>query len=69
MSGGEPTKAEAAVRTSVVARPTLELVCRACGYGVVVRRIPPICPMCRHRAWVSAVWRPFSRRPEPPQAA
>jgi rubrerythrin len=28
-----------------------ELVCRECGYGVVVRRDPPECPMCRSNAW------------------
>jgi rubrerythrin len=28
-----------------------ELWCAACGYGVVVRREPPECPMCRERSW------------------
>jgi rubrerythrin len=30
---------------------TRELFCRRCGYGVVVRREPPDCPMCRSSAW------------------
>jgi hypothetical protein len=28
-----------------------ELFCGECGYGVVVRRDPPECPMCRAKAW------------------
>jgi rubrerythrin len=28
-----------------------ELFCRECGYGVVIRRHPPECPMCRSKAW------------------
>jgi rubrerythrin len=32
-----------------------ELYCGGCGYGIVVRREPPSCPMCRANAW--------SRRP------
>jgi rubrerythrin len=28
-----------------------ELFCRGCGYGVVVRRDPPDCPMCRANDW------------------
>jgi rubrerythrin len=28
-----------------------ELFCRACGYGIVVRRDPPNCPMCRGTEW------------------
>lgn len=28
------------------------LVCRACGYGIVLaREVLPHCPMCRTRAW------------------
>lgn len=30
-----------------------ELFCRECGYGVVVRREPPDCPMCRSNDWSS----------------
>jgi len=32
-----------------------ELFCRDCGYGIVIRREPPECPMCRAYNW--------SRRP------
>jgi rubrerythrin len=28
-----------------------ELFCRECGYGIVVRRDPPECPMCRSTTW------------------
>lgn len=28
-----------------------ELWCAGCGYGVVVRREPPECPMCREANW------------------
>ena len=28
-----------------------ELWCEGCGYGVVVRREPPECPMCRNADW------------------
>lgn len=30
-----------------------ELFCRECGYGIVVRREPPDCPMCRSNDWSS----------------
>jgi len=32
-------------------RSVRELWCAVCGYGVVVRREPPACPMCRERSW------------------
>jgi rubrerythrin len=28
-----------------------ELFCGECGYGIVVRRYPPQCPMCRKTSW------------------
>jgi rubrerythrin len=28
-----------------------ELWCRGCGYGVVIRREPPECPICRQTSW------------------
>jgi rubrerythrin len=28
-----------------------ELFCSECGYGIVVRRDPPDCPMCRSSEW------------------
>jgi rubrerythrin len=31
--------------------PVRELLCGRCGYGVVVRREPPACPMCRETSW------------------
>ena len=32
-------------------QPVRELWCGGCGYGVVVRREPPECPMCREANW------------------
>jgi rubrerythrin len=31
--------------------PARELWCKRCGYGVVVRREPPACPICREKGW------------------
>ena len=28
-----------------------ELWCGGCGYGVVIRREPPECPICRQTSW------------------
>jgi rubrerythrin len=28
-----------------------ELFCGVCGYGIVIRRDPPVCPMCRASEW------------------
>jgi rubrerythrin len=30
-----------------------ELFCGRCGYGIVVRREPPDCPMCRSTTWTT----------------
>jgi rubrerythrin len=30
---------------------TRELYCGDCGYGIVIRRDPPPCPMCRATVW------------------
>jgi rubrerythrin len=35
-----------------------ELWCEGCGYGVVLRREPPECPMCRQTSWRA---RPLTR--------
>ena len=32
-------------------RDVHELFCGECGYGIVVRRDPPECPMCHTCAW------------------
>jgi rubrerythrin len=31
--------------------PVRELWCVGCGYGVVIRREPPECPICRRTRW------------------
>lgn len=28
-----------------------ELWCGSCGYGIVIRRDPPECPICRQTTW------------------
>ena len=38
-----------------------EFNCSECGYGVIVQRALPLCPMCGGTAWEQSVWRPFSR--------
>ena len=38
-----------------------EFNCAECGYGVVVQRALPPCPMCRGTAWEQSGWRPSSR--------
>lgn len=46
-----------------------ELRCAACGYGIVAREAPEMCPMCRSTEWEPVLWRPFSRRSDfPPEA-
>jgi rubrerythrin len=38
-----------------------EFHCSECGYGVVVQRVLPSCPMCGGGAWEASTWSPFSR--------
>jgi rubrerythrin len=45
MHAGELSKSETLVQ------PVRELWCEGCGYGIVVRREPPECPMCRQANW------------------
>ena len=40
------------------APPRLELFCSACGYGIVCRALPTVCPMCR----AVAPWREIGAR-------
>jgi len=35
-----------------------EYRCAACGYGIVVHRRPPGCPMCGEARWEHVEWRP-----------
>lgn len=46
-----------------------EFRCSECGYGVIVHRELPSCPMCGGTAWEQSAWSPFSRsrRDEPLQ--
>jgi hypothetical protein len=39
----------------------VEYRCAACGYGIVVYRQPPGCPMCSEARWEHVEWRPFSQ--------
>ena len=38
-----------------------EYHCAECGYGVSVRLLLPVCPMCRGRSWEDAATSPFAR--------
>ncbi len=38
-----------------------ELRCAVCGYGVIVSRRPPACPMCQGSRWDEVGWRSFAR--------
>ena len=38
-----------------------EFHCSECGYGVIVHRALPACPMCRNEVWERALWSPFAR--------
>jgi rubrerythrin len=42
-----------ATHPPATARPfdVAELFCAECGYGIVARRDPPDCPMCRACKW------------------
>ena len=35
--------------------------CADCGYGVTLRSVLPVCPMCSGSTWEQAPWSPFSR--------
>jgi hypothetical protein len=56
--GGRPAAGRARRRS-----PTVELRCRTCGYGAIVRGVPPACPMCQGSEWDDLGWRPFSAQP------
>jgi rubrerythrin len=47
-------------QASAAARPTVELVCASCGYGVASRSVPPLCPMCHESDW-EPHWRLFDQ--------
>ena len=38
---------------------TGEFRCADCGYGVSVRLLLPVCPMCRGQAWEAPATSPF----------
>jgi hypothetical protein len=38
-----------------------EFHCAECGYGVIVSKELPLCPMCGGRSWEEASWSPFRR--------
>lgn len=39
-----------------------EFHCGECGYGVIVSRELPRCPMCGGTAWEQSAWSPFTLR-------
>jgi hypothetical protein len=38
-----------------------EFHCSECGYGVIVSRALPICPMCSGVSWEASSWSPLAR--------
>ena len=38
-----------------------EYHCAECGYGVIVCRELPRCPMCGNDSWEQSAWSPFAR--------
>ena len=38
-----------------------EFSCAECGYGVIVSKELPLCPMCGGESWEQATWAPFAR--------
>ena len=40
-----------------------EFRCSGCGYGVIVHRELPRCPMCSGTAWERGSWRPLAAKP------
>ena len=38
-----------------------EFRCEACGYGVIVHRALPVCPMCGGADWEQGAWSPLTR--------
>ncbi len=38
-----------------------EFRCADCGYGVVVRAVLPVCPMCRGSSWEGPATSPYTR--------
>ena len=39
-----------------------EFHCGECGYGVIVSRELPRCPMCSGTTWEQSAWSPFTLR-------
>lgn len=37
-----------------------EFHCSECGYGVMIVRALPVCPMCGGRTWEQTSWHPFT---------
>jgi rubrerythrin len=42
-----------------------EFHCSECGYGVMIVRALPRCPMCGGRSWEQTAWSPFSKNLTP----
>jgi len=38
-----------------------EFRCSGCGYGAIVSRLLPVCPMCGGEAWEQSTWSPSGR--------
>ena len=57
---GVSAEAAALLRDAGARGPRFDYRCASCGYGIVVRQLPPSCPMCRETRWELVAWRPFT---------
>ena len=60
--GGEVPGGDGLPMFFAAGRPAFgEFRCADCGYGVVVKRVLPQCPMCRGQAWEDPMTSPSMR--------
>ncbi|MBX5474731.1 MAG: hypothetical protein IRZ20_06910 [Thermoleophilia bacterium] len=65
---GGPSADEVVELATVGEAAVGEFRCAECGYGVIVQRELPACPMCGGTRWEQSAWSPFTRThtgPEP----
>lgn len=60
---GKTLESAGLVDVLATGRPAVgEFHCSGCGYGVIVQRELPRCPMCGGAAWEQPGWRAIRRR-------
>jgi rubrerythrin len=53
-------EAAASLRDAGARGQRFDYRCASCGYGIVVKHLPPSCPMCGETRWELAASRPFT---------